>query len=94
MILDRKKTVLLGAALSGMLAATAQAADPKDDAMKPKGGNVECYGVNACKGQGECGTKTHGCAGMNECKGKGWISLSADQCQAKGGTYEGMKAKK
>lgn len=92
MTIDRKKAVLLGAALSGMLAATAQAEDPKND-MKPKGGNVECYGVNACKGQGECGSKTHGCAGMNECKGKGWISMTAEQCQSKGGTYEGMPGK-
>ena len=40
MTIERKKAVLLGAALSGMLAATAQAADPNND-MKPKGGNVE-----------------------------------------------------
>jgi hypothetical protein len=84
-----KQKVLLGAALTGMISGTATANQSGD--MGPKGGNVECYGVNSCKGKGECGGKDHGCAGMNECKGKGWISLSPQECEEKGGTYKGMK---
>lgn len=90
---DRKKA-LLGAALTGMLAAAGGASANQPDGMKPREGAVECSGVNACKGQGECGGKNHGCAGQNECKGKGWISLSPKECEAKGGTYPGMPAKK
>ena len=70
---------------------TAAAGVPAQAHMKAKEGAVECYGVNACKGQGECGGKGHGCAGENECKGKGWVSLSKADCEAKGGTYDGMK---
>lgn len=48
---------------------------------------VKCYGVNSCRGRGQCGGKTsHGCAGQNSCKGKAWIYMFPDQCQKKGGT--------
>lgn len=49
---------------------------------------VECYGINECKGKGECGSAAAGtsCAGTNECKGKGWISLTAEDCKDKGGS--------
>jgi len=41
-----------------------------------------CYGVNKCKGVGECGSSKggHACAGKNECAGKGWIKLDKDDC--------------
>ena len=49
---------------------------------------VECWGVNQCKGKGECGSEKTGtsCAGTNACKGKGWIQVTKDECLAKGGT--------
>lgn len=46
---------------------------------------VECHGVNACKGQGECGGKGHACGGKNACKGQGWISMTKEECDSKGG---------
>jgi hypothetical protein len=55
-------------------------------------GNVNCYGVNACKGKGECATATNACKGQNGCKGKGVISMSAKDCKAKGGSTEAPKA--
>lgn len=39
-----------------------------------------CYGINKCKGTGECGGKNHGCAGENECKGKGWLKIDKEKC--------------
>lgn len=52
---------------------------------KAGGETVHCSGVNACKGQGACGTAEHSCAGLNACKGKGWVEMSAEECQKKGG---------
>lgn len=49
---------------------------------------VKCYGVNSCKGQGQCATATHDCAGKNACKGKGWIKMSRAECEKKGGKAE------
>ena len=43
-------------------------------------GDVHCYGINKCKGAGDCGGKGHSCHGMNECKGQAFISLSEDDC--------------
>jgi uncharacterized membrane protein len=73
--------MLLAAAVAGILSAgplvtTSSAAEE---------GNVKCYGVNACKGQGACGGKGHSCAGKNACKGQGYLEMSKDDCVEKGG---------
>jgi hypothetical protein len=47
--------------------------------------NVQCSGVNSCKGHSECKTGNSGCKGQNACKGQGWLSLSKADCEAKGG---------
>lgn len=48
---------------------------------------VKCLGINACKGQSQCGVEgAHGCAGQNACKGKGWIKVAAKECTDQGGT--------
>lgn len=48
---------------------------------------VKCEGVNACKGESDCGVKgAHKCAGQNECKGKGWVKVSKSDCETQGGT--------
>jgi len=59
-----------GLFLAGAVAAPAHAAEEQ----------VRCYGINACKGHGECGGKGHSCAGENQCKGKGYLKLSKDKC--------------
>lgn len=48
----------------------------------------ECWGVNACKGQGACGGVGHECAGQNACKGQGWLSLSKSECDGKNGKFK------
>jgi len=73
-----KKRAMIAASVAGLLAAVsvvgataAQAADDK----------VPCYGINKCKGAGDCGGKAgNSCAGKNACKGAGFIKLSKDDC--------------
>ena len=94
-----RKNVLLGAALSGMFAASVSlAAGGANRAWFSKGSKKEakvvmgeCRGVNTCKGTGECSGKGHECAGKNECKGKGWTKLSKKECKEKKGSFKKMK---
>ncbi len=67
---------LLASAVAGLLVmagsvTTAQAAD---------GDKVHCYGVNKCKGTGDCGGKGHSCAGENSCKGQGYLDIDEETC--------------
>ncbi len=49
--------------------------------------DVNCAGVNACKGMGDCGGKASSCAGNNGCKGKGWLKFPSEElCKKVGGT--------
>lgn len=66
--------------------AAAQPATPAEKTSK-----VDCGGVNACKGQGSCKTEKHGCGGQNECKGQGVLTMSEEDCTAKGGTIAARK---
>jgi hypothetical protein len=47
---------------------------------------VQCYGVNACKGQAQCKSAKNACKGQNSCKGTGFMSMSSDDCTKAGGT--------
>ncbi|WP_119304773.1 BufA2 family periplasmic bufferin-type metallophore [Dongia deserti] len=48
---------------------------------------VQCSGINACKGQSACKTASSSCKGLNACKGHGWLpTASAEECTSKGGT--------
>lgn len=67
--------IFTAAAVAGLLALgtlppTAHAADD----------SVRCYGVNKCKGTGDCGGKGHSCKGENSCKGQGYLKLPKDVC--------------
>ncbi len=85
---------LLAAAVAGLLNAMStgfvSAADKANDAPK----DVECMGVNACKGKSSCHTATHSCGGANACKGKGWVKVSKEVCDQLGGTVQGEPKKK
>lgn len=54
-------------------------------------GDVACYGVNACKGNGACKTASNACKGQNACKGTAFITMSKEQCAAVGGSLEAKK---
>lgn len=80
------KASLATAAIAGVfLASTLSVPAFAESAPEPAKG--ECHGVNACKGQGECGGQGHSCSGKNECKGKGWVSMTEKECKDKGGTF-------
>ncbi len=73
---NTKKSKLVAASIAGLMAVgTVVALAPAAYAE-----NAPCYGVNACKGAGDCGGKDHACAGKNACKGQGYLSLPADAC--------------
>ncbi|HZP43316.1 MAG TPA: hypothetical protein VFD84_17650 [Candidatus Binatia bacterium] len=59
--------------------------------QKKGGDEVQCLGVNACKGQGSCAGAGNSCAGQNACKGKGIVHMSAEECAKKGGRVVGEK---
>ncbi len=46
---------------------------------------VQCMGINSCKGTGACKTSTNACKGQNSCKGQGFEMKTADECKAAGG---------
>jgi len=82
------KGTFIAAAVAGLFAAAtpiaASAADSKD-------AQVQCQGVNACKGKGGCHGADNACKGQNGCKGKGWVMMSEKDCKAKKGTVGGEK---
>ncbi len=93
----RSKT-LLAAALAGVLSlpATLRAQDqkpaPDDGKLKP------CWGVNKCKGTGDCGAegcRHSGCHGSNACKGQGFLRLEPETClKIQGGSLTKVAAEK
>jgi hypothetical protein len=50
--------------------------------------NGRCFGVNACKGQGQCKSAHNACKGQNTCKGKGWLAMTKGECDNQGGQFE------
>jgi len=86
---SKKKKAFLAASLAGLLAVTGGTAIT----TSAYAAGTHCYGINACKGTGDCGGKGHSCAGKNSCGGKGWIGLAdADTClKIKGGSLEAIE---
>ena len=78
-----KKKMLVAASIAGLMTVAASAAASPVLVVEA----VPCYGINACKGTGDCGGKGYSCAGKNACKGQGFIKLQADMCtRINGGT--------
>jgi hypothetical protein len=47
------------------------------------GGKVPCWGINKCKGVGDCGAdgcRHSGCHGSNSCNGTGFLRLEPETC--------------
>lgn len=73
------RALVMGAALTGLLAGTAMAQPTGDDGAgknakadkKTAGDKHGCKGQNSCKGKGGCSAGDNGCKGKNSCKGKG-----------------------
>ena len=78
-----KKKMWVAASIAGLMTVASSAAATAAIAAE----SVPCYGINACKGTGDCGGKGYSCAGKNACKGQGFIKLPADTCtRINGGT--------
>jgi len=75
------KTAMIAASVAGLFAMGAAGT-----AQAKSGDEVQCEGVNACKGTGSCKGAHNACAGQNGCKGKGWVKMSEKDCKDKGGT--------
>ena len=73
-----KKSKLIAASMAGLMAVGTLAAFSAT--AKAESEMAPCYGVNACKGNGDCGGKGYSCAGKNSCKGTGFIKLPKDAC--------------
>lgn len=80
--MNKRNSALVTAAIAGIL--TAGTAFVPSSA---KAEDVNCYGINTCKGTGACGSKATGasCGGSNACKGQGFIKVSSEECKSKGG---------
>lgn len=86
MTLIRKSSgILIATAAAAIFAAgSVTAADSGANAQKAE---VQCFGINACKGQAACKTAQNACKGQNSCKGKGFVMAASKQaCTDKGGT--------
>ena len=87
-------TIRTGVSIASAAALFAISAMANAATTPPQGSNglalgaadmVHCYGVNSCKGTGDCSTADHSCRGMNECKGHGFKAMAASAClSAKG----------
>ena len=77
--MTKKKKAMVAASIAGLMAAMSVAAATP---AKAAGGELEaCYGINACKGMGSCGSKAgNSCAGKNGCKGMGWVEVKKGDC--------------
>ena len=73
-----KQHALLAAAVACLVAAAGSVSFSKQ--AQAEGEQVPCYGINKCKGAGDCGGKSHSCAGKNECAGQGYLKLDKDTC--------------
>lgn len=78
------KTVMTGAALA--LAAAGLFASITPQVMAEEAQTVQCFGVNACKGQNDCKTAKNACKGQGSCKGMGFKNMTLAECNNAGGT--------
>ncbi len=73
-----KNSGLAAATAAAMLFSTAMVGT----AVAGTDANVQCAGVNSCKGQSACKTANNACKGQNSCKGMGFVELSKADCDA------------
>ena len=77
---SKAQRALIAASVAGLLASAGAIWVGQNVQAADTGMKAPCYGVNKCKGTGECGGKGHACAGKNECAGQGYIKLEKDTC--------------
>ncbi|MBL8115334.1 MAG: hypothetical protein JNK60_20800 [Acidobacteria bacterium] len=70
-------------AAAALLAALAAPSAVRAEEQKTASEQVPCWGVNACKGLGDCGAagcRQSGCHGSNACRRKGFLRLEKETC--------------
>jgi len=72
---DRARITALALSVAALFVGGTAATASAQEVQKER-----CYGINACKGKGDCSGKGHTCGGENECKGKGYINLPKGLC--------------
>ena len=95
--MSSKKQLLATTMLAGLALASCATSAGTSQSSKAGGETVMCYGVNSCKGHGDCGGKVDACSGKNgceekisckghnSCKGKGLKKMSKKECLSKNG---------
>lgn len=85
---NKRRGIVLATAAASLFFAAPSTHAAQEEAV------IHCVGVNACKGQGRCGTAEHSCKGANACKGQGILPMTKEECEAKGGTPKELVAPK
>ncbi|VXC22982.1 conserved exported hypothetical protein [Pseudomonas sp. 8AS] len=80
------KAAMTGAALA--LAAAGLFASIPTQVMAEEAQTVQCFGVNACKGQNDCKTAKNACKGQGSCKGQGFKNMTLAECNTAGGKVD------
>ena len=86
-----RATLASAAAVFALGAVSFTTASPTFAADQGGSAKVQCFGVNACKGQSDCKSGNHDCKGQNSCKGQGFKSESAKACAADHGSLTAPK---
>lgn len=86
--LNKRSGIALATAAASLFLSVPAAHAAQEEAI------IHCAGVNACKGQGRCGTAEHSCKGANACKGQGILPLTKKECEALGGKPKELAAPK
>jgi uncharacterized membrane protein len=94
---NRTKLLLaasLATAISAPMIATADSHGAAQKSDK-SGEKVHCYGVNKCKGVGDCGGQGTSCKGTNACSRQGFLEMDKETClKLDGGSLTPPAAKK
>ena len=78
---SKTQRALVAASVAGLLAAAgAMALGGRAQADEAETEAVSCYGINRCKGTGDCGGKGSSCSGKNACAGQGFLKLDQETC--------------
>lgn len=80
------KSVTLASAAAIFAISSLAAATPSVAGDKGGSAQVQCYGVNSCKGTSDCKSGNHDCKGMNDCKGQGFKAETRAMCSAAHGS--------
>ncbi len=84
--MSKKMEARVGTTLASIAAAIILTGPTVVPAAESAGdGFVKCYGVNACRGRGQCKNEQHKCKGVNSCKGIGWVPVAEGTCERLGG---------